>query len=88
MTTTISFSVVKKFLNNETLRLQMGVDPEAGEYNPVSPIVQSTFITEVDMFQPTQFYLAELLERGVKILIYAGTYDMICNWVRHSIAIS
>lgn len=28
-----------------------------------------------------QLYVAELLERGVKFLIYAGTNDWIGNWV-------
>ncbi|KIJ26977.1 hypothetical protein M422DRAFT_271866 [Sphaerobolus stellatus SS14] len=73
--------IVAKFLNNETLRLQMGVDPEVGEYSPVSSLVQSTFNTNFDLMQPTEFYVAELLERGVKVLIYAGTYDLVCNWV-------
>lgn len=26
-------------------------------------------------------YVAELLERGVKVLIYVGDLDWICNWV-------
>lgn len=30
---------------------------------------------------PTQYYVANLLDRGVRILIYAGTYDWQCNWV-------
>lgn len=26
-------------------------------------------------------YIAQLLERGIRVLIYVGTYDMACNWV-------
>lgn len=26
-------------------------------------------------------YVSELLEHGVRVLIYAGTYDFVCNWV-------
>jgi carboxypeptidase C (cathepsin A) len=29
----------------------------------------------------TTFYLENLLERGVKVLIFVGTLDWICNWV-------
>jgi len=29
----------------------------------------------------TEFYLAQLLHRGVKVLLYAGTTDLFCNWV-------
>ncbi|KAJ7698180.1 Alpha/Beta hydrolase protein [Mycena olivaceomarginata] len=30
---------------------------------------------------PTQYYVASLLDRGIRVLIYAGTYDWQCNWV-------
>lgn len=33
------------------------------------------------MLHPTAEYVAALLERGVRVLIYVGTYDWICNWV-------
>jgi carboxypeptidase C (cathepsin A) len=40
------------------------------------------FVSHVDKFaRPTQYYVAGLLERGVRVLIYAGTYDWQCNWV-------
>ena len=39
------------------------------------------FYNTMDEFHPTQFYVASLLDRGVKALIYVGTYDWICNWV-------
>lgn len=29
---------------------------------------------------PSQFYIASLLERGVRTLLYSGTYDWQCNW--------
>ena len=29
----------------------------------------------------TSFFLEGLLERGVRVLIYVGTHDWICNWV-------
>ena len=28
-----------------------------------------------------QFYLEALLDRGISALIYAGSYDWICNWI-------
>jgi len=33
------------------------------------------------MLHPTSEYIAALLEREVRVLIYVGTYDWICNWV-------
>ena len=34
---------------------------------------------------PSQHYVAGLLERGIPILIYAGTYDWQCNWVANKL---
>ena len=33
----------------------------------------------------TQDYVASLLDRGLRILIYAGTYDWQCNWVANKL---
>jgi len=35
----------------------------------------------LDEYHPTQHYVAALLERKVKVLIYVGKYDWICNHV-------
>jgi len=37
----------------------------------------------MDEFHPAQHYVAALLERGVKALIYVGTYDALCNHVEN-----
>lgn len=36
-------------------------------------------ITNADMFHATDHYVAELLERGVRVLIYVGAIDWSCN---------
>ncbi len=33
----------------------------------------------------TQYFVAGLLERGIRVLIYAGTYDWQCNWVANKL---
>ena len=33
---------------------------------------------------PAHYYIAALLERGVRVLVYAGDTDLVCNWVRFS----
>lgn len=35
----------------------------------------------MDLYHRTHFHIAALLERGVQVLIYVGTYDWICNWI-------
>ena len=34
-----------------------------------------------DNLHQTELYVAQLLERGIRVLIYAGTLDWISNWV-------
>jgi carboxypeptidase C (cathepsin A) len=39
------------------------------------------FRTAQDGYHQTYTHISELLERGVRALIYVGTYDWICNWI-------
>lgn len=43
--------------------------------------VGDLFEKSLDLAHRTDLHIAALLERGVPVLIYAGTYDWICNWV-------
>ena len=48
--------------------------------------VNAAFSSHLDKYAvPTQYYVAGLLERGVRVLIYAGTYDWQCNWVANKL---
>ena len=63
------------------MRTEIGVDPIAGNFTAFSPSVQKRFFDTGDELHLTEFYVSELLERGVRVLIYAGTYDWVGNWV-------
>ena len=43
--------------------------------------ILTAFELSLDRFHATQHWVALLLERGVRVLIYVGEYDWICNWV-------
>ncbi|KIJ51025.1 hypothetical protein M422DRAFT_59045 [Sphaerobolus stellatus SS14] len=73
---------IVNFLNKPEIREQLGVDAAAGNFTSCSNSVGSAFRrTQDEWSQYAQYYVAELLERGIKVLIYVGTYDMICNWI-------
>jgi carboxypeptidase C (cathepsin A) len=46
-----------------------------------SPEIYNTFAKTLDMLHPTSEYVAALLKRGARVLIYVGAVDWICNWV-------
>lgn len=43
--------------------------------------MSAAFSANRDELQSSHLHVAALLERGVQVLIYIGTYDWICNWV-------
>jgi len=76
------YRIIAGFLNKPDTRELLGVDESVTNYTGCSPQVMTAFVSHQDRFsQMAQFYVAEVLERGIDVLIYVGTYDMICNWV-------
>ncbi|KAJ6538058.1 hypothetical protein B0H19DRAFT_1270428 [Mycena capillaripes] len=43
--------------------------------------LDAAFYAQMDSFHLTQDYVGGLLERGIRVLIYVGTYNYSCNWV-------
>ncbi|KAG6909081.1 hypothetical protein DXG01_002062 [Tephrocybe rancida] len=74
---------ISRFLNSTDTRSLLGVDPAVpSPYSMCSGPVSAAFAESDDQQQPaTPFHIEALLERGVRVLIYVGTYDWICNWV-------
>lgn len=77
-------SIITEYLNRPEIRAMLGVDPAvAGNLSSSScdDRVQRDFVSTRDELHPTYLHVAALLERGVRVLIYAGKYDLVCNWV-------
>lgn len=74
--------VITDYLSTPAIRELLGVDPGAGNFSSCSNEVGNLFNARLDKWvAPTQHYVSGLLDRGVRVLIYAGTYDWQCNWV-------
>ncbi|KAI0769995.1 serine carboxypeptidase [Fomes fomentarius] len=74
------------FLSNPRTQAQLGVDIAAlgpnGTFNNQSPTVNAAFRAHLDHYGfPAQYYIAALLERGIRVLVYVGATDYICNWI-------
>lgn len=72
---------LEAYLNLPAVRQVLGIDPSFGNYSSVSMAVNSAFEAKLDHIFPTQLYLTALLERGVRVLLYVGANDWVCNWV-------
>ena len=73
---------ISAYLDRPEVRKQIGVDKSIkSNFSSVSWEVNSAFSLSMDEFRPTYLYVAALLERGVKALIYVGANDWICNHV-------
>lgn len=73
---------IRSYLDRPEIREMLGVDPSLTlNFSSCSNAVGYAFYKTLDEYRNTQYYVAALLERGVRVLIYVGTYDWICNWV-------
>lgn len=71
------FSNLDKFLNQKSVRQSLGVGDL--EFVSCSPTVYQALL--VDWMRNLEVGIPTLLEDGIKLLIYAGEYDLICNWL-------
>lgn len=76
---------IEDYLNLPETRSLLGVTSPLN-FSSCSNIVGAGFRARSDRIShPTREYVAQLLGRGVRVLIYAGTYDWQCNWVANKL---
>lgn len=71
------FSNVETFLNMDTVRKALGVGDL--EFVSCSSTVYSAMME--DWMKNLEVGIPSLLEDGIKLLVYAGEEDLICNWL-------
>lgn len=71
------FSNLELYLNSGTVKEALGVGKR--KFVSCSPLVYEVML--VDWMKNLEKGIPELLEDGIKLLIYAGEYDLICNWL-------
>ena len=78
-------SAIIDYLNRADVRELLGAETP-NNFTGCSREVGRNFNAHMDKWAvPSQYYVSGLLERGVPILIYAGTYDWQCNWVANKL---
>lgn len=68
---------MEKFLNDASVKKALGV----GDIKWVLCSVAVYDFMYVDIFRGYSAVVPSLLEDGVKVLIYVGEYDLVCNWI-------
>lgn len=71
------FSVMEDFLNKKTVRDALGVGDL--DFVSCSSTVYSAMMQ--DWMRNLEVGIPTLLEEGIKVLVYAGEEDLICNWL-------
>lgn len=71
------FSNMDTFLNQKSVKDALGVGDR--KFLSCSPLVYEAMIT--DWMKNLEVGIPALLEDGIKLLVYAGEYDLICNWL-------
>ncbi|KAH9921491.1 peptidase S10 serine carboxypeptidase, partial [Epithele typhae] len=71
---------ITDYLNQPSVRSLLGVE-SPGNFTSCNGELGSAFSGRLDRTTMSQNYIAALLDRGVRVLIYSGTYDWQCNWV-------
>lgn len=71
------FSNMEDFLNLKSVREALGVGDI--DFVSCSSTVYEAMIT--DWMRNLEVGIPTLLEDGIKLLVYAGEYDLICNWL-------
>lgn len=71
------FSSMETFLNQKSVRDALGVGNVG--FVSCSTAVYDAMVN--DWMRNLEVGIPTLLEEGIKVLIYAGEYDLICNWL-------
>lgn len=75
----IGLDYVDEYLNRPDVQTAIGVEPT--KFEGCTDSVYNSFLFTGDSSRPFQFDIAQLLDQGLPVLIYAGDKDFICNWV-------
>ncbi|GJE94861.1 serine carboxypeptidase [Phanerochaete sordida] len=82
---TLCYPILKEiaaFLSRPSIRTALGVDAAVpSAFQMCNNAVGRRFDASLDEVFPTETYVEALLERGVRVLLYVGENDWVCNWV-------
>lgn len=76
----VEMDYLDDYLNLEYVKAAVGAS-NIDIFTSCDDTVFRNFLLSGDETKPFQQYVAELLEKGIPVLLYAGDKDYICNWM-------
>lgn len=67
---------IDKYLNQPPIRSKLGIPKSRPEFSGCSERVNTAFSEHTDIGRTSEFHMAQLLERGVRVLLYDGVLDL------------
>ncbi|ORZ14002.1 Alpha/Beta hydrolase protein [Absidia repens] len=74
-------AAIDKYANLDEVRTTLGVDPAVGKYSGCSDSVGYRFVLTGDGARNFEPQVVKTLNEGVRVLLYVGDKDYICNWM-------
>ncbi|CAG8450261.1 9263_t:CDS:10 [Diversispora eburnea] len=71
---------IEKYSNLMDVKLELGADPQI-KYESCNMDVNTKFSFSGDWMRPFQRLIPPLLEDNIRVLIYNGDADFVCNWI-------
>jgi len=71
---------IDTWLNDPKHKVELGANPER-EFQSCNIAINQAFMMQGDGMQNTALLLPDLINDGVRLLVYAGNADMMCNYI-------
>ncbi|GMF47481.1 unnamed protein product [Phytophthora fragariaefolia] len=75
------FPIIASYLDLPEVRQYLNVSERVPAWIEENEDVHYTFVADGDMSASFHTYVADMLNDGVRVLVYAGDADLMCNWI-------
>jgi len=71
---------IDKWLNDPKHKTELGVNPDR-KFESCNMAINQAFMMQGDSMHDTPLLLPDLINDGIRLLVYAGNADMMCNYI-------